>query len=243
VAGLASWRYASASELGNPAGTIGAIGGTPGVNAFIVLDSSGNGVQYSGPASWETVGAGVSLISGGLNVGTDTADGPRFNVDEGFSCVLAPGMYRATEFSLAFGQAGSVIPVLGRLVGNNQYEVLAVGDAVTVSGLGQMTVAFGGDDEFLLDAATRVYAGFLNPPGSNNPVRYKNGTTTLTDHYTGGIAIPGVGGTLPAVNNPNLPRTYAFAITLEEAPEPTALALAAFGLTGLAFWRLRKRPN
>jgi len=119
--------------------------------------------------------------------------------------------------------------------------VLALGDEVAVTATGETTVAFGGDDVFLLDAVTRVYAGFLNPSGSNNPVRYKNGTTTLTDHLAGGIAMPEVGKMLPAIGHPNLERTYAFAITLAEVPEPTALVLAAFGLAGLAFWRRRKR--
>ena len=92
------------------------------------------------------------------------------------------------EFSFAYGQDGKVIPFLARLVGDNQHEVLALGDEVAVTATGETTVAFGDDDVFLLDTVTRVYAGFLNPSGSNNPVRYKNGTTTLTDHISGSVA-------------------------------------------------------
>ena len=45
TAGGDLWAYRTAGELGNPSPTIGVSGGTSGVDAFIVLDASGNGMQ------------------------------------------------------------------------------------------------------------------------------------------------------------------------------------------------------
>ena len=39
------WAYKTAAELSNPGTTIGISGGTAGVDAFVVLDTSGNGMQ------------------------------------------------------------------------------------------------------------------------------------------------------------------------------------------------------
>jgi len=45
TAGGDLWAYKTAAELGNPSTTIGFSGGTAGVDAYVILDASGNGVQ------------------------------------------------------------------------------------------------------------------------------------------------------------------------------------------------------
>lgn len=230
TAGGNSWRYASAAQLNNPAGTIGASGGQPGVDSYIVLDSSGNGVQFNDPAQLATIGAGASIPHEAM----DTANtGPRTNVDEGYSHVLSAGKYRATDFSFAFGRNGSVTPFLAKLTGDNQYEVLAVGDTVTVTGSGAMSVVFGGTDFFVLDAPTRIYGGIVNPTG-DNPIYLNDGTSPfLTDHSGGAKLVSPVGRVLSGFSNPNLGRTYAFAINVQAVPEPGTLLMALIGLLGL----------
>ena len=65
-----SWSFALASELGTSGSDpIGTIGGSAGVDAFIVLDATGNGVQFAAavpePASvaiWSLLGLGLAGI-------------------------------------------------------------------------------------------------------------------------------------------------------------------------------------
>lgn len=237
TAGGHSWRYATASQLNNPPGTIGFTGGQAGMDTFIVLDAGGNGMILSDPTHFATIGAGPSIP----HEVVDTANGPRTNVDEGFSRVLSPGHYAAVDFSFAWGQAGSVTPFLAKLVGDNQYQVLALGDTVTVTDTGETTVSFGGTAGFWLDDFTRVYAGFVNPPGSNNPVFVDNGTATLTDHHGGSIPITSVGQLVGGFSNPNLGRTYAFDVSIALVPEPSTLLLALPALGVIVLWGARRR--
>jgi hypothetical protein len=237
TAGGNSWRYASAAQLSNPAGTVGLTGGQAGVDAFIVLDASGNGVQFNDQPQWAAIGAGPSIP----HEAVDTANGARTNVDEGYSHILSAGRYRASDFSFAYGQSGSVTPFLAKLIGDNQYQVLAVGDMVTVAGSGAMSVVFGGSDYFVLDAPTRIYGGIVNPVGSSNPVYLDDGTTPfLTDHNGGAKIVSPVGQILSGFSNPNLGRTYAFAINVQMVPEPGTVGLALVGLLGLALAARRK---
>lgn len=237
VAGHHSWRYASAAELGNPAGVVGTTGGQNGVDTFLVLDTSGNGVQFNNPALSATIGAGVSIPLEGI----DTAGAPRTNVDLGYTAVLSPGKYAAVEFTFAYGQDGTVIPFLAELVGDHEYRVLALGDEVAVTGTGTMTVDFGGDAVFDIDDPTRIYAGITNPPGADNPVYLDNGTATLTDHDGSPTLITSVGQLVGNFSNPNLGRTYAFEISLRLVPEPSTLGLAVPALGGLLLWGTRRR--
>ncbi len=247
TAGAYSWRYATASELGSASTTIGTLGGQlASQNAYIILDSSGNGILYNGAVNGATVGAGTAIPLESV----DTANGPRTNVDRGYARLLAPGQYKATEFTFAAGQRGSVIPFLAKLVGPDTFEILAFGDQVTVDGPASVsepqliTVTFGGEDCFVLDEATWIYVGFTNPSGTNNPVLFDNGTTTTTAHRISTVLITAVGQTVGGFSSyPNLARTYAVAVTIRAVPEPATSALAAVGLMGLIGGGLTRRSK
>jgi hypothetical protein len=230
-----TWRYAPAAELRVASPAVGASGSVRGSN-YILLDSTGNGVLSTAVAPSVAAGAGTSIPLDAV----DTPNGPRTNVDRSFTVFLEPGQYRATDFSFAYGQSGAAVPFLAKLVGDNQYEVLAVGDATAVTGSGMPTVAFGGTSLFGLETPTTLFAGFVNPTGSNNPICLDDGTTTITAHAGGmpvslGAILSGFGG------NGALGRTYAFSINVAVAPEPTSLGLALLGGLGmfLALWRRR----
>lgn len=247
TAGAYSWRYATASELGSVSTTVGTLGGQLAKqDAYIILDASGNGVLYNGLVNGATVGAGIAIPLESV----DTANGPRTNIDRGYMQLLAPGQYKATEFTFAAGQGGSVIPFLAKLVDTDTFEILAFGDRVTVDGPASVsepqliTVTFGGEDYFVLDEATWIYVGFTNPSGTNNPVLLDSGTTTTTAHRTSTVLITTVGQTVGGFSSfPNLARTYAVAVTIRAVPEPATSALAAFGLIGLIGWGLKRRSK
>jgi len=134
-----------------------------------------------------------------------------------------------------------VIPFLAELVGDHEYRVLALGDPVAVTGTGTMTVEFGGDAVFDVFDPTRIYGGITNPTDSSNPVRLDDGTATRTDHDGSPTLITSVGQLVGGFSNPNLGRTYAFAISLRLVPEPTTLGLAVPALGGLLLWGTRRR--
>jgi hypothetical protein len=174
----------------------------------------------------------------------DTAGGgPRMNVDDSFTITLAPGRYQAADFSFSSGQDGMVTPFLAALV-NGSYEVLALGDTVTVPDeIINQTVTFGGDSIFFLEDTTTLFAGITNPAGSDNPIFFDDGSGFTTDHDGSPPMLTGVGQLLPLsdFSNQNLGRTYAFSIGIESIPipEPGAAVLVLMGLGGLALRRRR----
>jgi hypothetical protein len=237
TAGGDSWAYASHAQLGNGSTTVGTTVGGTGAATYIVLDSTGNGVIRNAQAYRALIGAGPNIPHDLV----DTANGPRTNVDLSYSQVLIAGQYSATNFSFAWGQAGQVTPFLAKKVGDHQYEVLAVGDMVTVPGTpGIYTGTFGTQSTFTLTEPTMIYAGIVSPSGSNNPVFFDYQTATLTDHYgntmtvSPGLVLGGFG---------TLDRTYAFSIDLQWVPEPSTLALLGLGgwVLVACFGRRRRR--
>jgi PEP-CTERM motif-containing protein len=186
------------------------------------------------------VGAGTSIP---LEVMDTASGGPRNNVDRAYRVTLGPGTYQAALFSFAVGRAGSVTPYLAALNAPGSYTVVALGDTASFAGAGTQTVAFGGSDTFSLAVATDIYLGIINPPGSaDNPIYLDNGTATTTDHDGTSLSvIDEVGDVVDGFSNPDLGRTYAVAVTVEEAavgggpsiPEPAVLGLVGLALLGL----------
>ncbi|MDZ7617053.1 MAG: PEP-CTERM sorting domain-containing protein, partial [Patescibacteria group bacterium] len=234
VVGDRTWAYATAAELVSPA-TLGATGGQASRNAYIALDAAGNGVQVVNSELFTSVGAGTGIAHTSVDtVGT----GPRTNVDRGSSLLLGPGSYEAVDFSFAYGQSGAAIPFLARWISEGEYEIIAVGDTQTVTGVGTLTVDFGDESRFVLDEPTRILAGFTGVNGFDNPVSYQNGTPTGTSHRSGAVSAV-VGQTVSGFGYLNLGRTYAFSITV--VPEPSSVVLILVALLGLLATRGRRR--
>lgn len=212
------------------------------ISFTIDADSNGDSFHQYGFTNQE-----INQVFAGAGTGikretVDNADGPRINIDKSFSITLGPGTYSVTDFAFASGQAGEVTPFLAFDNGGG-LEVIAVGDTAAV-GAGNLEnlVAFGGDDSFTLTSLTEIFAGIANPLGQNNPVFLDNGTPGLTDHVVAGSVVNLTGpGQIIGITNPNLGRSYAFAIAIESAivPEPTTGLLALLGMGGLAIRRRR----
>jgi len=64
---------------------------------------------------------------------------------------------------------------------------------------------------------------------------------TLTDHHGGSKLVSPVGTLLSGISNPNLPRTYAFSVSIQAVPEPSTLGLALFGLSAAVVVAARRR--
>jgi len=190
--------------------------------------------------------ATAAMIGAGVGISLEEVDtpggGPRLNIDENYTLTLDAGSYIATSFSFAAGQDGDATPFLATLTGNNdnEYEVIALGGQTVLAGApATVTVPFGGSDLFTLSETTTLYAGFVNSADSpHNPIYLDNGTVTTTDHDNVFAPITSVGQLIGSPAEPfghaNLGRTYAFSIDVQVVPEPSALALAAIGVLGLA---------
>lgn len=161
----------------------------------------------------DRVGAGVGIH----HQVVDNANGPRTNVDQTFTRVLQPGIYVVSDWEYAAGQAGQVTPFVAMSNGADSYQTLAVGAEVSVAAVGNATTNFGKSNTFVITAPTTIYGGITNPAGSNNPIFLDDGTTAQTDHDGSALSpVTGPGQTVNGFSNPNLGRTYAFAINYAE---------------------------
>ncbi|MDA0811970.1 MAG: PEP-CTERM sorting domain-containing protein [Verrucomicrobia bacterium] len=206
---------------------------------------------FIGNASAATIigaGTGILLLQG-ANVAVDTpsdgtSDQSRQNLDDTFTATLAAGVYSINSFSYQAGQTGSVIPYLAKLTAANTYEILGVGDQIDVTTLNaDVTVPFGGSNQFTLTGSTVVYAGIVNPtgPGSQNPIKlnYASGSTVDHDNNADGLISQAVvGGSVGGFAHANLGRSYAFSIEVDAIPEPSSAILS---LLGVAVIGLRRR--
>lgn len=186
------------------------------------------------------VGPGTGIA----NDENDTAGG-RINVDQGNPVTLEPGEYTATLFNFDAGVAGDVTPFLATGGAGNQYTVIAVGTDQTVAVGQDQSLAFGGSNTFTITTPTQVFAGIASD--TQNPIALDNGTGPNTDHEGGGQPagsyVITLGGTVPpdgAFSNPDLGRSYAFSVSVQLIPEPSAFALGALGL-GFLGCRMRRR--
>lgn len=205
------------------------------------------------PSNAATIGAGTGILAlAGANNAFDTpsdgtTDQSRQNLDDTFTATLAAGIYTATTWSFHAGQTGSVTPYLAKKTGVNTYEILGVGDQVDVDTLNSdITVPFGGSNQFTLSEATEIFAGIVNPKvaGSQNPImtNLASGSTVDHDNNADGLLSPAVvGGTVDGFGHANLGRSYAFSVEVEPVPEPTAALLSLTGLAGLLCIRRRRQ--
>ena len=197
-----------------------------------------------------TGAAEAVLIGAGTGIPNDESDsaGGRINVDQGSPVTLQPGVYMATAFQFDALVAGFVTPFLATGGGaNNQYTVIAVSNEIPVATPGQdQSAPFTGANTFTITAPTQVFGGIASQ--LQNPIALDNGTGANTDHEGGGQAATSylvtLGGNVPpdgTFSNPNLGRSYAFAINVELVPEPAALSLGVLGGLGLLARRRRWR--
>lgn len=221
------------------------------VSAATIGDSFGGFSNANLPRTYafslEVQDANLSRAGAGIGIAHDVLDnagstgGARTNIDKSFSLTLGPGKYNVTDFEFAAGRAGSVTPFLAVLDGNGNYEIIALGDTATANGNEDVTVGFGGDNMFTLDAITEVFAGITNE--GLNPVFLDNNTGAITDHDGTPTLITNTGQLLALsdISNQNLGRTYAFAIGVEQVtvPEPATAILSLFGIAGLVARRRR----
>lgn len=198
------------------------------------------------------IGAGPGILSlEGANNAVDTpsdgtTDQSRQNLDDTFTATLAAGVYSINSFSYQAGQTGSVIPYLAKLTSADTYEILGVGDQIDVTTLdADVTVAFGGSNQFTLSESTEVYAGIVNPTGagSQNPIKTNlaSGSTVDHDNNADGLISPAVvGGTVDGFGHANLSRSYAFSVEVDAVPEPSSALLSLLGVAVIGFRRRRR---
>ena len=191
-------------------------------------------VGLAGVSEAVVIGPGTAIP----NEATDSAGG-RINIDPGSPTTLQPGTYIATLFRFDAGIAGDVTPFLATGGANNQYTAIAVGTPRAIAAPAQdQSVPFGGSATFTVAAPTQVFAGIASQ--TQNPIALDNGTAANTDHEGGAQPatsyLVSIGGSVPpdgAFSNPDLGRTYAFAVDVELVPEPAALSLGVLGGLGL----------
>jgi hypothetical protein len=95
---------------------------------------------------------------------------------------------------------------------------------------------------FTLTSPTTVFAGFNQTTSGVNFVDPDG--PTGTDHNGAALALT-VGTTFGGLSNNDLTRNYAFAINVQQTPEPASLVL--WGLMGVGvvftFWRRKARKS
>ena len=198
------------------------------------------------------IGAGTGILTlGGADVQVDTpsdgtTDQSRQNLDDTFTATLAAGVYSITSFSYQAGQTGSVIPYLAKLTAADTYEILGVGDQIDVTTLdADVTVPFGGSNQFTLSESTVVYAGIVNPTGAGaqNPIKTNLASGATVDHDNnadGLISQAAVGGTVDGFGHANLGRSYAFSVAVDAVPEPSSALLSLLGVAVIGLRRRRQ---
>ena len=107
-----------------------------------------------------------------------------------------------------------------------------------------MTVSFGGDGAFTLDADTEVFAGIVNPPaeGMQNPIYTNLNSGSTVDHdnnNNGGVAAAIDTGVAQNFGHGNLGRSYAFSINVVPEPSTSFMGLGLVG--GMLLFLRRKR--
>jgi len=152
----------------------------------------------------------------------------RQNINITDTVFLPQGTYRAASWEYNAGPDSSiqgvtqpVFPFLTIVNGPANHTVLVFGDTIDTEPGVQIGVPFGGaDDTFTIPiGGATVAAGVQN----TNATGVQNSILTdtsfgRTDHANGGNfdEAGGVGNTLDSFGHANLPRTYAFAIEVEE---------------------------
>ncbi|MFT7513608.1 MAG: hypothetical protein ACI9QL_002822 [Candidatus Omnitrophota bacterium] len=159
------------------------------------------------------------LIGSGLISAAGAPDGgERLNVSEANTQTVGPGTWQVSEFMFAGNSAaGTVIPFIGSLTGADTYEAIWVGAPVNAqSGV----VAVSPESAFTLAASTQLYSGFYTEGGG----RVSFAASGVTDHDNA-YPNPTTGSTVDTFSNPNLARSYSFALAI--TPASTSIQLGS----------------
>jgi hypothetical protein len=180
----------------------------------------------------------AQTIGLGPNAAWTTADAGgtgRTNIEEQF-VTLPRGQYMVTSFQYTghAGASGTVVPFLSLSTAVNNYTPIWVGPSQVAAAGAVVPNSYAiGSQIFTLAANTDVYAGF-NANGFSVGHTDPDGPST-TSHNGSPMALV-VGTPLGVMTNPDLPRNYAFSISVLAIPEPASIAAwSLMGLVGLSF--------
>jgi hypothetical protein len=163
-----------------------------------------------------TIGAGADITATTLD--NDTNNGIRLNITREYSEVLPNGRYEVSEFAFNASPgngSGFIRPFLAKRTSSNPltYETVWVGPRVTVTVDDVDTADFArGAETFTLSQSTEVFGGVYHADTAKVYCVLNVGTT---DHDNSGVTEPtGAGQTVGDFTHGNLPRTYAFGLTV-----------------------------
>jgi hypothetical protein len=163
-----------------------------------------------------TIGAGADITATTLD--NDTNNGIRLNITREYSEVLPNGRYEVSEFAFKASPgngSGFIRPFLAKRTSSNPltYETVWVGPRVTVTVDDVDTADFArGAETFTLDQSTEVFGGVYHADTAKVYCVLNVGTT---DHDNSGVTEPtGAEETVGDFTHGNLPRTYAFGLTV-----------------------------
>jgi hypothetical protein len=172
------------------------------------------------PTAQQTAGPGILSVDG-------VDGGDRLNVDQAHPLTLTAGTYDVTDFSFNGTTAtGTVTPFLVRLLADNSYQTVWVGQGVAGLVGASRTDPTG---SFTLAGGDTLYAGFYTAGGATVAYTEAAGRPPgfgLTDHDNAFTGPTAAGQSVDTFSNPDLARQYSFDISVA-APEPGAFSLLA----------------